>query len=173
MRTALIIAGAMILLFAGVFWRLQRTARQPLIINPIGEPKVYVLNGATMVRFTVAVTNTTRSTMLATAAVVPARDLLDAHLNPFRNCYPWELLAVRGSNGPAFIEPTKLGPKAGALCSVEYIEDGSLQFILGADYHVMSPLDVKVRQFLHRYGAHWIRTNEIWHTVQIGRIMRQ
>ena len=105
----------------------------------------------------VAVTNNTRSKLLVCVGVTPATRLLDGTPNPFRIWRP---------NGTDL----ELQPKAGALCTVHYMK-GEPPCILGADYHkVGSPLEARVRLLLHTWGLRWIRTNDVWHTLQIERI---
>ena len=174
-RVALIAASVLVLACIGIFLRLPRAAGRPLTIIPTGEPQfTFPEQGRTdiaVVSLPVAVTNNTRSKLLVCVGVVRATRLLEGTPEPFRIWRPYNTDPLSRDGLRYMVMPSvELQPKAGALCTVSYMKGESL-CILGADYHkVGSPIEARVRMLLHTWGLRWIRTNDVWHTLQIARI---
>jgi hypothetical protein len=175
MRVALVVAILIVLASIGIFSWLTRTAGCPLTITPAGEPQfVFPEERRTdivVVSLPVAVTNNTRSKLLVCVGAVRATRLLEGTPEPFRIWRPYETDPSSPDGRIRMIYPSmELRPKAGALCTVRYMK-GEPLCILGADYHIVgSPLEARVRLLLHTWGLRWIRTNDVWHTLQVARI---
>jgi len=175
MRVALVVASLVVLASIGIFWWLTRTAGRPLTITPAGKPQFTFpeerRTDIAVVSLPVAVTNNTRSKLLVCVGAVRATRLLEGTPEPFRIWRPYGTDPLSRDGGTRMIYPSlELQPKAGALSTVRYLK-GEPQCILGADYQtVCSPLEAKARLLLHTLGLRWIRTNDVWHTLQVARI---
>ena len=174
-RVALVVASVVVLASVGIFLCLPRTVGHPLTISPAGEPQfVYPEKTRTdivVVHLPVAVTNNTRSKLLVCVGAVRATRLLEGTPEPFRIWRPYNTDPMSRDGQIRTIYPSlELRPKAGAICTVSYMK-GEPQCILGADYHIVeNPLKAKLGRLLHTCGLRWIRTNEVWHTLQVARI---
>jgi hypothetical protein len=176
MRVALVVASLVVAASISISLWATRTAGCPLTITPAGDPQFHFPEeGRTdiaVVSLPVAVTNNTRSKLLVCVDVARATRLLDGSPNPFRIWKP-EGVDPQSRDAARFTtvrEPLELKPKAGALCTVRYMR-GEPLCILGADYcRPRHSLEARVRLLLHTCGLRWIRTNDVWHTLQVARI---
>jgi len=174
-RVALIGATAVVSACIGILSYLPRTTGHPLTITPAGEPQFTFpekdRTDIAVVSLTVAVTNNTRAKLLVCVGAVRATRLLEGTPEPFRIWRPYNTDPLSRDGQIRMIHPSlELRPKAGALCTVRYMK-GEPQCVLGADYHIVeSPLKAKVRLLLHTCGLRSIRTNDVWHTLQVAKI---
>jgi hypothetical protein len=175
MRLVLIIGSLVVLAFGSILWCLQRTAGRPLTIVPAGEPQFVFpeerRRDIVVVHLPVAVTNNTSSKLLVCVGAVRATRLLEGTPEPFRIWRPYETDPRSRDGQIRMIYPSlELQPKAGALCTVSYMKCEPL-CILGADYRkVGSPIEARLRLLLHTWGLRWVRTNDVWHTLQVAKI---
>ena len=156
MRTA--IPSILLLAVLGLTIWLTRhhgTRRPTLTIMPAGQPRFEAGSRRKMVLLTLGVTNNTGSSLS----------------QRFRLSFEREPSAFAFSDVD-LLTPFKVGPRSGTLCTVRY-DSHSRRLILDAEYKKDRGLaEATIRRLLQglRVPGGW--TNDLWHSVRVGRIVQ-